>query len=85
MDVVECISGKKYEYCFDITFAYLVGIPFAGWDPPLKKEVIEWMEENSISEYDTFADDTYHCTGHLRYFIEFENQQDAVAFKLRWL
>ena len=45
----------------------------------IDKEELEWIRENNIS-YQTTSIDHIKCLMN----IEFENKEDAMAFKLRW-
>ena len=51
----------------------------------LNGDIEKWIEENITSRYDLNMDDYYECDRCNYIIIEFENDEDAVAFKLRWL
>ena len=51
----------------------------------LNDDIEKWIEENITSRYDLNMDDYYEYDRCDYIIIEFENDEDAVAFKLRWL
>ncbi len=48
----------------------------------VNKEVRDWFDENNINVVERCAtyNNTYHSFG-----LDFDNEEDAVAFKLRWM
>ena len=51
----------------------------------LNNDVKDWLTENIISDYDINVDDYYEYDRCDYIIIEFENEIDAMAFKLRWI
>ncbi len=51
----------------------------------LNDDIEKWIEENLTSRYDLNVDDYYEYDRCNYIIIEFEKEEDAVAFKLRWL
>jgi len=51
----------------------------------INDDITVWLYENIIGGYDINVDDYYEYDQCNYIFIDFENEEDAVAFKLRWL
>lgn len=51
----------------------------------LNDDIEKWIEENLTGSYDINCDGYYEYDRCNYIIIEFENEGDAVAFKLRWL
>ena len=81
------IVRDKTEYPIEISRWGVVDTPFTAQldDPiPLRYTVTEWLKENCSGSYTTYwqyMPNEYPKTLH---FIRFKNQEDAIAFKLRW-
>lgn len=51
----------------------------------LNDDIEKWIEENLTGSYDINCDSYYEYDRCNYIIIEFEKEEDAVAFKLRWL
>ncbi len=51
----------------------------------LNDNLEKWLNENITSNYDVNCDDIYSNSNYHFAIIEFTNEEDAMAFKLRWL
>ncbi len=51
----------------------------------LNDDIVEWMVENITGDYDINVDDYYEYDRCNFMIIEFAKEEDAVAFKLRWM
>lgn len=50
----------------------------------LNDDIEKWIKENLTSSYDINGDDYYEYDRCNYIIIEFEKEEDAMAFKLRW-
>ena len=52
----------------------------------LNQDLEDWLEENMKGRYDVNCDDYYDTRGRSAHMIiEFTDEADAMAFRLRWL
>lgn len=74
---------KQYPYWVPVNNLDKEGNPHSGW--PYNQTL--WIQENIEGQYTEVSIDQRNkkpMHGYSHYYYAFENEEDAVAFKLRW-